>query len=173
MIGGTLLIVRAQAGSALESAIRGRAGWIAVAIAAGAALPVQGAVNAQLRGDLDAPVATGAWSFAVAAATMLLVLAAALALPAGAARPRAPVALPWWGWLGGFCGAAYVTSVFMLGPGDRGRADRRADGRRPAVPASVAVDRYGLLRLPRRPLSPVRLGGVALLLAGVVLIQAG
>jgi uncharacterized membrane protein YdcZ (DUF606 family) len=35
------------------------------------------------------------------------------------------------------------------------------------------VDRYGLLRLPRRPLSPVRLGGVALLLAGVLLIQAG
>jgi transporter family-2 protein len=39
--------------------------------------------------------------------------------------------------------------------------------------ASVAVDRYGLLRLPRRPLSRVRLGGVALLLAGVVLVQAG
>ena len=39
--------------------------------------------------------------------------------------------------------------------------------------ASVAVDRYGLLRLPRRPLSAARLGGVALLLAGVVLIQAG
>ena len=172
VIGGTLLVVRAQAGSALESAIRGRAGWIAVAIAAGAALPVQGAVNAQLRGDLDAPVATGAWSFAVAAATMLRVLAAALALPAGAARPRAPVALPWWGWLGGFCGAAYVTSVFMLVP-EIGVAPTVALTVGGQQLASVAVDRYGLLRLPRRPLSPVRLGGVALLLAGVVLIQAG
>jgi len=36
--------------------------------------------------------------------------------------------------------------------------------------ASVAVDRYGLLRLPRRTISRARLAGVALLLAGVVLI---
>ena len=79
VIAGALLIVRAQAGSALEAAVRGRGGWIAVAVGAGAVLPVQGAINAQLRGDLDAPLATGAWSFIVAAATMLLVLAAALA----------------------------------------------------------------------------------------------
>jgi bacterial/archaeal transporter family-2 protein len=24
--------------------------------------------------------------------------------------------VPWWGWLGGLCGAAYVTSVFLLIP---------------------------------------------------------
>ena len=34
------------------------------------------------------------------------------------------------------------------------------------------VDRYGLLRLPRRPISNVRLAGVAALLAGVAAIQA-
>ena len=39
--------------------------------------------------------------------------------------------------------------------------------------ASVFVDAYGLLRLPRRPVTAVRLGGVATLLAGVALIQAG
>lgn len=37
--------------------------------------------------------------------------------------------------------------------------------------ASVAVDRYGLLRLPRRPISRRRLLGVAVLLAGVALIS--
>jgi bacterial/archaeal transporter family-2 protein len=37
--------------------------------------------------------------------------------------------------------------------------------------ASVLVDRYGLLCLPRRTISPVRLAGVVLLLAGVALIQ--
>ena len=172
VIAGALLIVRAQAGGALEEAVRGRGGWIAVAIAAGAVLPVQGAVNAQLRGDLDAPLATGAWSFIVAATTMLLVLAAALALSGGTPRPRAPSALPWWGWLGGFCGAVYVTSVFSLIP-EIGVAPTVALTVAGQQLASVAVDRYGLLRLPRRTLSAARLGGVALLLAGVVLIQAG
>jgi uncharacterized membrane protein YdcZ (DUF606 family) len=33
------------------------------------------------------------------------------------------------------------------------------------------VDRFGLLRLPRRPLSPLRLVAVGALLTGVVLIQ--
>jgi transporter family-2 protein len=46
VIVGTWLIVRAQAGAeALEQAARERRGWIALALAAGAVLPVQGAVN--------------------------------------------------------------------------------------------------------------------------------
>ena len=36
--------------------------------------------------------------------------------------------------------------------------------------ASIAVDRYGLLRLARREISARRLLGVAILLAGVALI---
>jgi transporter family-2 protein len=36
--------------------------------------------------------------------------------------------------------------------------------------ASAAVDRYGLLRLARRPISRRRLLGVAVLLAGVALL---
>jgi uncharacterized membrane protein YdcZ (DUF606 family) len=37
--------------------------------------------------------------------------------------------------------------------------------------ASVFVDRYGLLRLPRRAIPPRRLLAVATLLTGVALIQ--
>ena len=39
--------------------------------------------------------------------------------------------------------------------------------------ASVLVDRHGLLRLPRRPISARRLAGVATLLGGVALVTAG
>ena len=174
VIAGGLLVARAQAGAGLDEAVRGRARWLAVALAAGAVLPVQGAVNAQLRGDLGAPLATGAWSFVVAASAMLLVLAAAPLVAGPARRPRAPdrAALPWWGWLGGFCGAAYVTAVFLLIP-EIGVAPTVALTVAGQQLASVAVDRYGLLRLPRRPLTPRRLAGVGLLLAGVALIQAG
>jgi bacterial/archaeal transporter family-2 protein len=79
--------------------------------------------------------------------------------------------VPWWGWLGGLCGAVYVTSVFTAIP---------AIGAATAVGltvagqqlASVLFDRYGLMRLPRRAVTAPRLAGVALLLLAVVLIQA-
>jgi len=38
--------------------------------------------------------------------------------------------------------------------------------------ASVFFDRWGLMRMPKKPVSAQRLLGVALLLLGVVLIQA-
>jgi bacterial/archaeal transporter family-2 protein len=170
---GTWLIVRAQAGAeVLHEAARERTGWILLGLAAGAVLPVQGAINAELNAELDAAVAVGAFSFLVATAAMALALGSILA--AGAPRPRVePLRrVPWWGWLGGLCGATYVTSVFLLIP---------EIGAAPVVVltiagqqlASVAVDRYGLLRLPRRVISGRRLTGVAVLLAGVTLITLG
>lgn len=173
VVGGTGLIVRAQAGAdAIDRAARGRARWLALGVAAGAALPVQGAINAELNTELDAAVAVGAFSFLIATAAMALALAATIA--GGAPRPRTtPLRrVPWWGWLGGICGASYVTAVFLLIP---------EIGAAPVVVltvagqqlASIAVDRYGLLRLPRREIPRRRLTGVGLLLAGVSLITLG
>jgi transporter family-2 protein len=159
MLGGIALVVRAQDGQ-----LPARPGWVALALAAGAALPVQGAVNARLRADLDAPIAAGAWSFLTAAAAMVVVLA----LVRGP-RPRleALPTMPWWGWLGAVCGAAYVTSVFLLIP-EIGVAPTIGLTIAGQQIASVFVDRHGLLRLPRRPVTSTRLAGVASLLAGVV-----
>jgi bacterial/archaeal transporter family-2 protein len=170
---GTGLIVRAQSGSALAGGtLARRAGWIALGLAAGFALPLQGAINAGLNAELDAAITVGAFSFAVATVAMALALAGALA--AGASRPRVRQlgAMPWWGWLGGLVGGTYVTSVFLLIP---------EIGAAPVVVltvagqqlASVAVDRYGLFRLPRRAITGRRLAGVAVLLAGVALIMFG
>jgi transporter family-2 protein len=172
LVGAALIVLGQKEGTAMLSP--GKVGWIALALAAGAVLPVQGAINAQLRLDLDAPVTAGAWSFIVAAMSMLAVVAAVLALSPTTPRPRRPDTsrLPWWGWLGGLCGATYVTSVFLLIP-EIGVAATVALTIAGQQVASVFVDRYGLLRLPRRPLSRLRLGGVTLLLAGVALIQLG
>jgi bacterial/archaeal transporter family-2 protein len=166
------LIVRAQTvGGALESTARDRLGWIALGLAAGAVLPIQGAINAQLRADLDQPLAAGTFSFVVATAAMAIALLFAMTV-AGAPRPRADGlgGLPWWGWVGGLVGAAYVTSVFLLIP-EIGVAPTIALTVAGQQLASVLVDRYGLLRLPARRISASRLAGVVLLLAGVGLIQ--
>jgi transporter family-2 protein len=169
---GTWMIVRAQAaGDSIEGALRNRGGWVAVGLAAGAVLPVQGAINAQLRADVDAPITVGAFSFLVATASMAVVLVTVLAVKRSA-RPTATRlrSVPWWAWLGGACGATYVTSVFVLIP-EIGVAPTVALTVAGQQIASVFVDRYGLLRLPRRAISRPRLTGVALLLAGVGLIH--
>jgi bacterial/archaeal transporter family-2 protein len=171
VVAGATVIVRTQTGAGeLTRALRQNAPWLALAIGAGVALPLQGAVNAQLRADLDAPVAAGAISFVVATAGMGVLLLAAVAR-ASTARPRLePLRrLPWWGWLGGLVGATYVTSVFLLIP-EIGTASTIALTVAGQQVASVFVDRYGLLRLPRRPVGHARLAAVGVLLAGVTLV---
>jgi len=100
---------------------------------------------------------------AVAAAAVLLLRAPAPRL--GGVR-----AMPWWGWLGGFAGAAYVTTVFTAIPaiGAAAAVGLTVAGQQVA---SVLVDRHGWFRLPRRPVSGLRLAGVAALLTGVTVIK--
>lgn len=171
VLAGAAAIVFGQAGAGASAQLKGKRGWIAFALLAGAGLPVQGAVNALLRADLGAPFAVGTVSFltaTLAMAAVQLFIATIKGVPkiegSGIAR------MPWWGWLGGFAGATYVTTVFTAIPviGAAAAIGLTVVGQQIA---SVFVDRYGWLRLPKRPVFGVRLAGVALLLTGVALIQ--
>ena len=171
VVAGAATIVRAQAGKGVEKATS-RPAWIALALVAGAILPVQGAVNAILRADIGAPITVAAVSFVVATAGMALALLFVVTtgrVPRPTAKPLP--SMPWWGWLGGLCGAAYVTTVFTAIPviGAAAVVGLTVAGQQVA---SVFFDRWGLMRLPTKPVSGTRLLGVAVLLLGVVLIQA-
>ena len=138
------------------------------------AVPVQGAVNAQLRADLDAPVGRRgllvSWSPPRRwPLTLGGVLAAGARVPA--ARSLGPPGRCATGGAGSAAsaGAAYVTSVFLLIP-ELGAAPVVALTVGGQQLASVAVDRYGWLRLARRDISLRRLLGVAVLLAGVAVL---
>jgi transporter family-2 protein len=168
VLAGATLIVLGQQGAKRQVA-REQIGWFALALAAGAVLPVQGAVNAMLRQDLGgATFVVGVLSFVVATLAMAAVQLAASALP-GASKANAEglSSLPWWGWLGGFAGATYVTTVFAAIPviGAAATVGLTVAGQQVV---SVFVDKYGWLRLPQRPVSGTRLVGVGLLLAGIV-----
>lgn len=146
-------------------------GWILLGLVAGAVLPVQGAVNAALRKDIHQPVTTAMISFIVATITIAVVLVVLLALRrTPAPRLSGLRTMPWWGWLGGACAAAYVTATFTLIP-TIGAATTVALTVTGQQVASAVIDNYGLLRLPRRPLTAPRLTGLALLIAGSVLVQ--
>ena len=172
-LGGAAVVAGGWLIAGARTALPARGAWLSLGLVAGAVLPVQGAVNAQLRADVDEPVAAALVSFLVATAAMALVLGLALSLRS-TARPRvAPLrGMPWWGWLGGAVGATYVTSVFLLIP-EIGAAPTIGLTVAGQQVASVLVDRHGLLRLPRRPITARRLAGVAVLLTGVALVQLG
>jgi bacterial/archaeal transporter family-2 protein len=171
VLAGAAAIVVGQGSSRTAMPLSTRLPWIVFALAAGAVLPIQGAVNGLLRTELQAPFAVATTSFVVATLAMgsVLALANAYGVAPKPSLGRLPL-MPWWGWLGGVAGAVYVTTVFTAIP---------AIGAAAAVGftvagqqfASVLVDRYGLLRLPQRPVSAIRLGGVVVLLAGVTAIK--
>ena len=169
VLSGAALIVFGQKGGT-DNLSTSKLGWIVLALLAGAVLPVQGGVNGLLRQDLGAPFAVGAVSFFVAT----LAMAGGLLLAMAFRQPRPKLAgvlgMPWWGWLGGFSGAVYVTIVFTAIPviGTAAAVGLTAAGQQIA---SVFVDRYGWFRLPQRPVSGLRLAGVGLLLAGVATIK--
>jgi transporter family-2 protein len=146
-------------------------GWILLALVAGALLPIQGAINALLRSDLQAPFAAGAVSFVVATFAMLLTLpGAARFTRAPLFEPRGLRTMPWWGWVGGLAGAMYVTTVFSAIPviGTSATVALTVAGQQLA---SMAVDGLGLLRFAQRKLTSMRIAGVLVLLLGVGLIQ--
>jgi transporter family-2 protein len=169
VLSGAALIVFGQKGGT-DNLSTSQLGWIVLALLAGAVLPVQGAVNGLLRQDLGAPFAVGAVSFFVAT----LAMAGGLLLAMAFRQPRPKLAgvlgMPWWGWLGGFAGAVYVTIVFTAIPviGTAAAVGLTVAGQQVA---SVFVDCYGWFRLPKRPVSGLRLAGVLLVLAGVATIK--
>lgn len=173
VLAGITAIIR-QPGAAAASGrglAVGNIGWIGLGILAGAVLPVQGAVNAKLRGDLDAPIAVALISFTVATLTIAIVLLVMRALnrtPAPQIKPLA--SMPWWGWLGGACAAAYVTATFLLIP-EIGAATTVALTVTGQQLFSAVIDNFGLFRLPRRPLTRNRAIGLVLLIVGSVLVQ--
>lgn len=175
VLSGIVVIIRAQraAGPAGGPGLSrtGRIGWPALGIVAGAVLPVQGAVNARLRARLEDPLAVAVVSFAVATFAIAVVL---LVLYATRRTPKPQVAplkrMPWWGWLGGACAAAYVTGTFLLIPAI-GAAVTVALTVTGQQLTSALIDQRGLFRLPRRALGVPRATGLGLLLAGSLAIQ--
>ncbi len=149
-----------------------RAEWILVllAFAAGTAVPVQFAVNAEMRGAVGGPVLAAAISFVVGT---LALLVAVLVAREGAPSFSDLAGAPWWAWAGGFLGAFYVTASIILTPrlGAVTTVGFIIAGQVVmSVVMSVVLDRFGLLNLPVQLTTFPNLGGVVLIILGAVLV---
>lgn len=145
--------------------------YILLMVAAGAAVAAQVAINAHLR----AVAASGLWatniSFAVTMAAGLVALGAGV-LVGRAPAPAMPslAGAPWWIWLGGLGGFAYVFLALLAAHRISGTVVATA-GIAGQLCASVLIDHYGWLGMPVVRASAPRLLGLGLLAVGLVVIR--
>jgi len=139
-----------------------------VALLLGAALSVQVGVNAELRTALGHPLVAATASFIVGTIGLLLVMVVLRPAVPGAAQLAR---VPWWQWTGGLLGAVYVAAAIVLAP-KLGAAALLATIVAGQMMASLLLDHYGLFGFPVQPVSTLRVVAVALIIGGVLLLQA-
>jgi transporter family-2 protein len=144
--------------------------FLFMAFGIGLIIPLQSAVNSSLRNTLGSgSVLAALVSFAVGT---LCLLAASL----GTGQPFATLAgLPrvvWWQWLGGTLGAFFVFGTTFLAPriGLAAMVSLIVAGQ---VLSSLIFDRFGLVGMPVRDISWIRLAGALLILVGAVVVNFG
>lgn len=140
---------------------------IVLTVAGGVSVVVQQVLNANLRNAIGSAAWSGLISYAVGLACMiLLTLALRDPVPSAAVAAR----IPWWAWSGGVFGAIFIALAILLIP-QLGAATFIALLFTGQMLASIAFDHYGWLGLEQRSIDLPRLIGVALLIAGAVLIR--
>lgn len=131
---------------------------------AGGLIALQAPINAEL-GKATGGLQAALVSFVVGT----VALTAIVVLSGRASGLGSTFDVSWYYLVGGLLGAIYVTNALLavsaIGAG--GVAALTVAGQ---LTASVAIDRLGLFGLDQVPLTPERLLGVALLLAGTVLV---
>lgn len=136
-----------------------------LAVMVGIALTIQIGMNSTLSVATGSPLIATIVNFCVGLALLVLV-----ALIGGArVAPGSVATIPAWAWLGGMLGAIYVAGTIVAAP-RLGAVALLALTLAGQMLAALVVDHYGFVGFPRNPVTPTRLLGTALLVAGALLI---
>lgn len=131
----------------------------------GAGLTVQIGMNAAVSRAVGSPLLASIVNFVVGLCALAVVTLASGVRPASGGFGQVPA----WAWFGGLFGAAYVAAVTLLGP-RIGALALLALVLLGQTVASFVVDQFGILGFNQNPVTPSRLLGAVLLVAGVLLI---
>ena len=141
--------------------------YIVLAIFVGAALPLQGIVNAKLGAHMDHPMHSTLISYIggiVACIAFLIV-----------AHPVIPdmkrfYNVDWYLYLGGFLGTIFVSGMLYIIP-KIGATNMLAAAIVGQLILSLSLDHYGAFGIKQITITPNRILGIFLLLAGLVFIK--
>ncbi len=135
-------------------------------VLAGGATALQAPTNAKLMGAVGSPVNAAFVSFAIGTAALGIVAMILQARPDVAAAR----ALPWYVWIGGLYGAIFVVAAAWGVPrlGVALTITLMVAGQ---LLVGLVLDHFGAFGAPRHPISLGRVAGVALVLAGVLMVR--
>ena len=140
--------------------------WILLALVAGTMLPIQGALNTRLGREGQSPFHASMISFIIGALSVALYVALTRQSVSWSGLKGAPA----YAWLGGVLGAFYVTVIILafprLGPGLTFALVVAGQ-----MIISMLLEHFDILVAQQNPITAVRLGGIALIIAGVILIK--
>jgi bacterial/archaeal transporter family-2 protein len=146
--------------------MNGRSIFLLAALAGGAILPVQVAINTVLRRYVGEPMQVTFISYlAGTLASLAICFLARYSVPTAAALAQTS----WWMWIGGCLGTLYVWSTIFATP-RIGAALAIALTIAGQMIAALFLDHYGAIGLERYPASPTRIAGVVLVILGVSLV---
>ena len=139
---------------------------IVLVVLAGGATALQAPINARLAGAAASPVNAALVSFAVGTAALAVAATFLQARPdIGAVRN-----LPWYAWTGGLFGAIFVVAAAWGVPrlGVALTITLMVAGQ---LLIGLVLDHFGAFGMPQQPMNFGRLAGVALVIAGVVMVR--
>lgn len=142
--------------------------WLGIpfVIVVGVLNAVQSGANAQLAKSLGSP-----WPAAIAVSLVGLAGVMAALVLVGSPWPGMDkvASVPWWAWVGGLFGAAYVLATLSFAE-QLGAALFTGLTVTAAIVASVVLDHFGWVGFKQHPLNAWRIIGAALMIGGVGLI---
>ncbi len=141
---------------------------IALLALSGMGLPVQDALNAQLRSAVKSPMLGALVSLTVGAAVLGALSAFGVL---GHGKPAELLKTHWWVWLGGGLLGAFAVSIGLIGIPKVSAGIVIAATVFGQLTAAVLIDHFGWLGVPRVPLNPWRVAGALGLLVSVLLMQ--
>ena len=141
--------------------------YLLLALAAGAMMPTQAAINNKLASYVESPISAAFISFLIGTIALFVYMLATGTPISGLAgiKDAPPVA-----WLGGLLGAFFVTSAVILAPriGVAMTFSLIVAGQ---MLITLVLDHFGFLGLPVTKVSWARVGGILLITLGVVIIR--
>lgn len=138
-----------------------------LAVLTGVAMATQATVNSKLTSYVESPIAAGFISFAVGTfALFALMLLTGVPLSSLTLSKNAPPIT----WIGGFLGAFFVLVMASAVPRiGVALAFSLAIGGQMFV--ALAIDHFGWLDVPEKPINIWRIVGAALIMVGIILIR--
>jgi transporter family-2 protein len=141
--------------------------YLLFAVIAGAMIPFQAGINAQLARWVGSPIGSALVSFLVGTAALaVVVLIQRKPLPS----PSKLADAPWWIWIGGLLGAFYVAGSIFAAP-KLGAVMLIAAVVAGQSFASLLIDQFGWVGFAEHHISPGRVVGMALVASGVALVR--